>query len=132
MKKLMLLAGWILLSFNLGADAGDSAVYGSLMPFGPSFMAGEYVSFGFWSNDIELYMMLFWFLGLITFLLNRKLLVLYISALIFTQIIFIKTVNDELLTLTGYALLIPIEVCYLITCFLLLKKHPVESIDSYV
>lgn len=125
-KKLSLLIIWIVLSFNLVADAGNSAVYGSLMPFGPSFIAGDYVSFGFWSNDIELYMMFVWFFGLISFLLNRKLLVLYTSILILTQIIFIEMVNDALLTLTGYMRLIPIELLYLMGSFLLLKPSAPE------
>lgn len=125
-KKLSLLIIWIVLSFNLVADAGNSAVYGSLMPLGPSFIAGDYVSFGFWSNDIELYMMLVWFFGLISFLLNRKLLVLYTSILILTQIIFIEMVNDALLTLTGYMRLIPIELLYLMGSFLLLKPSAPE------
>ncbi|MCG9731282.1 hypothetical protein L1D44_15905 [Shewanella sp. Isolate13] len=123
LKKWLLLGLWVLLSFTLSADAGNTGVYGSLIPVGPSFMAGDYVSHGFWSNDIEFYMFLFWFLGLITFLLSRKLLVLYMSGLIFAQMLFIETVNDELLTLSGYLLLIPVELCYLMASWFVLKKH---------
>ena len=128
LTKLLLLGLWLLLSFNLRADAGDTAVFGSLMPLGPSFMAGDYVSHGFWSNDIELYMLLYWFIGLATFLLNRSLIVLYFSVLIIAQILFIETVNDELLTLTGYMLLIPVELCYLMASFFLLKN---DQVDKY-
>ncbi|MBL4913071.1 hypothetical protein L2719_16250 [Shewanella schlegeliana] len=123
LKKLLLLGFWILLSFTLSADAGNTAAYGALMPLGPSFMAGDYVSYGFWSNDIELYMLLYWFIGLATFLSNRKLIVLYISVLIFAQIMFIETVNDELLTLTGYMILIPVELSYLMASYFLLGKY---------
>ncbi|MGS0675450.1 hypothetical protein [Shewanella sp. 0m-4] len=127
LKRLLLLWIWILLSFNLGANAGNTAVYGVLMPLGPSFMAGDYVSYGFWSNDIELYMLLLWFIGLVTFLFNRKLIVLYFLVLILAQAVFIEMVNDQLLTLTGYLLLIPVELCYLMASFIVLKKHPTKK-----
>ncbi|GIU26224.1 hypothetical protein [Shewanella sp. MBTL60-007] len=126
LKKWLLLGLWVLLSFNLSADAGNTGVYGSLMPVGPSFMAGDYVSHGFWSNDIELYMLLYWLIGLVTFLFGRKLIVLYFSVLIIAQMLFIETVNDELLTMTGYLLLIPAELCYLMASWFLLKKHQVD------
>ncbi|WP_299807408.1 hypothetical protein [uncultured Shewanella sp.] len=130
LKKLLFLGLWILLSFTLRADAGNTAVYGSLMPFGPSFMAGDYISHGFWSNDVELYMVLYWLFGSIAFLLNRKLIVLYFSVLIFAQIIFIETVNDELLTMSSYLLLIPIELCYLMASFFLLKNHQDDRLKA--
>lgn len=127
LKKLLLLALWIPLSFTLSADAGSTAIYGSLMPFGPSFMAGDYVSFGFWSNDIEFYMLLLWFFGLISFLFNRYLIVLYFSVLIIAQIVFIETVNDALLSQSGYMLLIPLELCYLMASYFLLRKPPLNE-----
>ncbi|GIU08794.1 hypothetical protein TUM4445_40550 [Shewanella sp. MBTL60-112-B2] len=85
-------------------------------------MAGDYTRYGFWSNDVELYMVIVWLVGLMTFLVNRQFILLYFSVLIVTQILFIETVNDELLTQTGYMLLIPVELCYLMASFFLLKK----------
>ncbi len=93
-------------------------------------MAGDYISHGFWSNDVELYMVLYWLFGSIAFLLNRKLIVLYFSVLIFAQIIFIETVNDELLTMSSYLLLIPIELCYLMASFFLLKNHQDDRLKA--
>lgn len=128
LKKLLLLTIWVLLSLTLAAEAGNSGIYGTLMPAGPSFMAGDYVSYGFWSNDVEFYMFLFWLLGLGAFIFNRKAIAGYILALIVLQVGFIETVNDELLTLTGYMLLLPIEFFYLTLSFLWLKKSSNKSL----
>ncbi|WP_028767293.1 hypothetical protein [Shewanella fidelis] len=125
-KKLIVLVIWLFLSFTLVANAGDGAIYGALMPAGPSFMAGDYISHGFWSNDVELYMQLFWLAGLVTFILNRAYIVSYLVALILGQMVFIAVVNDQLLTYTGYALLLPVELGFVVFSVLWLKDRTVE------
>ena len=72
-------------------------------------------------------MQLFWLAGLVTFILNRAYIVSYLVALILGQMVFIAVVNDQLLTYTGYALLLPVEVGFVVFSVLLLKDRTVKS-----
>ena len=120
--RFILLSIWVILSLSLHGSAGDSAVYGILRPIGPSFMAGDYVRFGFWTNDIEIYAILFWFFGLFSFFLIRIFLLSYFIILIVFQAIFIHVVGDDLLTFTGGLVLIPMEMLFLYLIVITLKK----------
>nr|WP_086940555.1 hypothetical protein [Thaumasiovibrio occultus] len=129
-KRLLLLALWVVISFTIAAQAGDSAVIGALLASGPAFIAGDYVSYGFSSNEIEFYMQIAWLVGLATFVMRMPFIVVYILSLMATQLWFINVVNDPLLYSNTLMLLFPAEIVVLIaSVFLLSAKANKNAID---
>lgn len=126
LRRITLLTLWVILSLFVSASAGDSAVYGHLTPIGPSFMAGEYAQYGFRSNNLELYVAAFWLIGLSLFFLKKIALVAYIIPLILFQVYFIESVNNPMLSGTGYLILIPLEAAFLFLFLFLVRDKEKE------
>lgn len=117
-SRVVALIAWFWISFQISAEAGDSGVFGSLHPYGPSFTGGIYEGYGLLYDRIEQDMLIIWGIGLLSFFMRPASVLLYLASIVAVQLFFISQVDDHLLWVTSFFILIPCELIFLIASYL--------------